>query len=139
MAFEPINIFSHRIDPAGVVNLLRTLAPAAIVNGPDDDWSTIEIVTAKSGLVRREKKLTLGHDAEHYDGDDWATQIMGMQGYFSEFPDTVNKQDIMRLIRSFRNTPQLERRLSVVPMEWFAESRSPSLRSSTLLPSSSSK
>lgn len=102
MAFEPINIFSHRIDPAGVLHLLQKIAPNVTVKGPADNWSEISIITAKGGLFRRQKKLILGHDAAYYDGDDWARQVFGMQGYFAEFPDTPNKSEVFQLIRSFR-------------------------------------
>lgn len=102
MAFEPINIFSHKIDPAGVAKLMLKLAPNAAVNGPADDWSEIQAVTTKGGLFRRGKKLILVHDAAYYDGDDWGRQVLGMQGYFSDFPETPNKSEILQLIRSFR-------------------------------------
>lgn len=102
MSFEPINIFSHRIDPTGVARLMRELVPATTVTGPDDDWSQIDAITSKGGFFKRKRTFSLGHNAEYYDGADWPQQVMGMQGYFSRFPDTDNKQDIYRLIRSFR-------------------------------------
>jgi hypothetical protein len=45
MAFEPINIFSHRIDPRGVAELLRAAATDVKVSGPDDDVSTGDVLT----------------------------------------------------------------------------------------------
>ncbi len=102
MAAEPMNIFSHRIDPAGVAQLARKLDPGATVNGPDDDWQTIEFTPIKRGLLRRKRKLVLGHQREYYAGDEWSRQILGMGGYFGTFPDTPAKMDIMRLIGSFQ-------------------------------------
>ena len=102
MAFEPINIFSHRIDPRGVAELLRGAAADVEVAGPDDDWEQIVVVFGKKGLMRKARVLTFGHDAEYYDGPDWPQQVMGMQGYFSNFADCEAKADVMRLIRSFR-------------------------------------
>lgn len=102
MASEPINIFSHTIDPSGVAKLMKKLAPDSAIAGPASDWSEIRAVTKKGGMFRREKALILGHNAEYYDGDDWSRQVLGMQGYFSEFPDVPNKVEIFKLIRSFR-------------------------------------
>ena len=102
MALEPINIFSHRIDPRGVAELLRKMHPDMSITGPEDDWSEIEVVTSKGGLFKKKRVFALGHDSEYYDGEDWSQQVMGMQGYFSRFPETPQQKDIFRLIRSFR-------------------------------------
>lgn len=102
MAFEPINIFSNRIDPRGVANLLRGKSDDVRVVGPDDDWSTIEITLRKGGMFRRACTLEFGHSAEYYDGEDWPRQVFGMRNYFAEFPDGVNKSEVLRLISTFR-------------------------------------
>ena len=102
MAFEPINIFSYRIDPGGVANLLRSMGESVRVDGPDDDWSAIEIMLRQGGMFRRARTLEFGHSREYYDGPDWPFQIMGMRNYFSEFPDGKNKPEVLRLIGSFR-------------------------------------
>lgn len=96
MAMEPINIYSRRIDPPGVVALLRSLVPAVVVDGPDDDWRAAT-VTAPGGA-----RLTFHHDPDYYDGDGWPRQMLGMQGYFTRFPDGGRKPDVLRLIGTFR-------------------------------------
>jgi hypothetical protein len=102
MANEPINIFSHRIDPRGVAKLLRAAAPDVKVLGADDDWQQITITYGTKRFFRKARTLTFGHHAEYYDGPNWPKQLAGMQGYFSDFPACPAKADIMRLIRSFR-------------------------------------
>ena len=51
MAAEPITIYSHKIDPAGVARVLRALAPDLEIDGPDDAWSHITIRGLKKLLV----------------------------------------------------------------------------------------
>jgi hypothetical protein len=101
MVFEPINIFSHRIDPRGVVDLLRSLSDSVEIVGADDDWQQA-VVTLRSGLLRRGKAITFGHSAEYYDGEDWPRQVLGMMNYFANFPDSDRKADVLRLIGTFR-------------------------------------
>lgn len=101
MAMEPINIFSRRIDPRGVLSLLRSLAPSAQVSGPEDAWEEITITVARSGK-NPPLLLTFRHDPDYYDGADWTRQMLGMQGYFSRFPEVERKADILRLIGTFR-------------------------------------
>lgn len=102
MDFEPINIYSHRIAPAAVVATLRQHYPEVRVNGTDHDWTELTVVVSKGGLFRRPKLLTLGHDEQYYDGDDWPRQMFGMQNFIAEFPGAGQQPQLMRLIRSFR-------------------------------------
>jgi hypothetical protein len=60
MAMEPINIFSHRIDPRGVLAILRSLSPDVGVSGPGDDWQTATLTVARSG---EQARLTFRHDS----------------------------------------------------------------------------
>lgn len=101
MAAEPINIFSCKIDPRGVVNVLRSLAPSLQVIGPEDCWEKI-VIKCPRGWLRRCSVLTFLHNEEYYDGPSWPGQILGMQGYFGRFPETKLKPDILRLIGTFR-------------------------------------
>lgn len=101
MAAEPINLFSHKIDPRGVVELLRRLAPGCQVVGPDDNWEKVVVHRDKSWF-RKAASLTILHDQEYYDGPDWPLQRSGMQGYFSRFPESPSKVNVLRLIGSFR-------------------------------------
>ena len=86
MAIEPISIFSHRIDPHGVVELLRGSGYDLEVAGPDDQWEQVAVVFSKKGWFRKTQLLTLGHDTEYYDGPDWSKQVTGMQGISLTFP-----------------------------------------------------
>jgi hypothetical protein len=38
MAAEPINIFSHKYDLAGIASLLRRLVPTVKISEPDGGW-----------------------------------------------------------------------------------------------------
>ena len=102
MGVEPINIFSHRIDPRGVLTVLRKLAPDLKVEGPEDDWTRATITMPRKGIFRRAAMLEFRHDREYYDGPDWPTQRRGMQGYFSRFAAGDRMPLIMRTIGSFR-------------------------------------
>lgn len=102
MAFEPINIFSRKIDPRGVLEVLRRTGLEVKVAGPDDDWTEAVVTVRKGGLLRKAVVMTFGHNSEYYDGDGWPRQVMGMQGYFSRFADVPRKPDIMRAIGLFR-------------------------------------
>src|SRR4051794_10828948 len=101
MAMEPINIFSHRIDPRGVVALLRSLAPAVEVTGPDDAWQEATVTVCRPAK-NKPLRLAFRHDPDYYDGPGWPRQVFGMQGYFSRFPDVGRKPDVLRLIGTFR-------------------------------------
>jgi hypothetical protein len=102
MAFEPINIFSRRIDPRGVVAVLRRSGLPMKVEGPEDDWKQIVLTVKKGGLLRKPCLMTFGHDSAYYDGDDWARQVTGIQGYFAGFADVPRKAEILQAIGNFR-------------------------------------
>ena len=101
MAAEPLTLFSHKIEPAGVLALLRSLAPDLTVVGPEDDWERVT-VTVRGGLLRRAASVTFTHDRDYYAGPGWPTQMSGMQGYFSRFPETELTPQVMFLIGAFR-------------------------------------
>ena len=46
---EPTMIYSRRIDPRGVVALLRSLDPAVEVGGTDDDWTSATLSLSQPG------------------------------------------------------------------------------------------
>src|SRR5690348_2077833 len=94
MAMEPINIFSYRIDPRGVASLLRSLAPAVEVVGPEDAWEEATVTIARPGQ-EEPIRLTFRHDPDYYDGPGWSRQMLGMQGYFSRFPEGGRKPDVL--------------------------------------------
>jgi hypothetical protein len=99
MPAEPINIFSHRIDVRGVIAVLRKLADKLTVEGPEDDWKQLVVLGPKK-LLRKPARLVISHDSAYYDGPNWLTQVRGMQGYFSGFPDVPRKAEIMRADRA---------------------------------------
>jgi len=101
MAAEPINIFSRKIDPRGVVQVLRTIAPSLQVIGPEDSWEKI-IIAGPKRFFKKSLSLTFLHDPDYYDGPGWPRQVMGMQGYFSRFPGIDERPEIMRVIGNFR-------------------------------------
>ena len=47
MASETLTIYARRIDPRGVVELLRTLDPTIEIDGPDDDWNSAMLRIAR--------------------------------------------------------------------------------------------
>ena len=101
MAAEPINLFSRKIDPRGVVQVLRTLAPSLQVIGLEDCWEKI-IIAGSKRFFKKSPLLTFIHDPDYYDGPGWPRQVMGMQGYFSRFPGIDQRPEIMKMIGNFR-------------------------------------
>ncbi|MCC9604289.1 DUF4272 domain-containing protein [Blastopirellula sp. JC732] len=102
MAFEAINLFSHKIDPRGIVDVLRQSGFKLEISGPEDDWTDIVVEVKKGGLFSKRRVLTFAHDSEYYSGEGWAVQVSGMQGYFSRFAEVPRMAEIMRMIGSFR-------------------------------------
>lgn len=98
---EPINIFSHRIDPRGVLQVLRSLGTVT-VTGPEDDWQEATITLKKPGVFRRAPVLVIGHDSEYYADPGWQQQVRGIQGYFSRFPDTPTKPQVLKSLGVLR-------------------------------------
>jgi hypothetical protein len=99
VAQEPITIFAHILDPAGVARLLREQAATAKIDGPDDSWSNA-VVTFDDGTSKR--TLTFKHNPQYYGEPSWSQQKAGMRRYFSRFPDSPRKQQVMLLTSSFR-------------------------------------
>lgn len=101
MAAEPIVIYSHKIDPDGVLQILRTLAPDVTVEGPAESWRQATVVGEGRGLPGR-WRLSFGHDRNYYASSNFARQMNGMQHYFRRFPENENTTRIMLLIQSLR-------------------------------------
>jgi hypothetical protein len=101
MSAEPFVLYSHAIDPQGVLRVLRELAPSLEFFGPIDNWETITISGPKR-LLRKSSTLSFRQDPAYYAGPGWAAQMSGMQGYFSQFPENENSARVMLLINSFR-------------------------------------
>jgi hypothetical protein len=101
MAFEPFNIYSHRLDVRGIIGALRNVAQDVRVHGPDDDWRELVVLGPKRAL-RRRLRLRIGHSSEFYDGPDWESHIFGMQNYVASFSDAPRMTEIFKVVRSFR-------------------------------------
>ncbi len=100
MAAEPIVIYSHKVDPDGVLQLLKSLAPDAVVTPGAGGWSRISI--AEKRFLRKAASIHFGHSPDYYAGSDFAKQMRGMQGYFSRFPNQPNLRKTLMLIDTFR-------------------------------------
>lgn len=101
MAAEPINIFSRKLDPAGVLAVLRKLDPGVRADGEGDAWRNAT-VTVRRGVLRKPLTLRFGNDPGYYSGDDWLRQMSGMMGYFARFPAGDRTDAVARTIASFR-------------------------------------
>jgi hypothetical protein len=88
MATEPITLFARIADPAGVARRVREVAPKVEINGSDTDWRSVIITFGKG---KHKQTLTLNHDPAYYSEPNWSSQMKGMRGYFSQFPDTDRK------------------------------------------------
>ena len=102
MAAEPINIFSHKIDPRGVLAVLRRVGPMVNVEGPTNNWTQARVTLPRKGLFGKPRTILFRHDREYYDGRDWPRRRTGMQGYFSRFPLGDVMPRVMQTIASFR-------------------------------------
>lgn len=95
----PLTLFARLADPAGVARKLRELAPGVVIDGPDDAWTE---ATATFGKGRTKRAVTLTHDPAYYAEPNWSTQMAGMRGYFSRFPDAPGKDRVLMLTTTFR-------------------------------------
>ncbi len=94
MAAEPITIFAPFVAPAAVAQRLRNLVPSVEIDGPDDDWRNAVVAF---GEGENKQTLTFTHDPEYYAEPNWSNQMSGMRGFFSRFPDTARKPQMMML------------------------------------------
>lgn len=95
MAIEPVNVFSHRIDPAGVLEVVQRLASSVEITGAPDEWSAVAATIDGAELV-------VGHSPAYYAGPEWPQQVMGMARYFARFPEVPRKREVLRAIHAFR-------------------------------------
>src|SRR5579884_2817539 len=99
MSMEPITLFARIADPAKVARCLRELVPTVEIDGPDDTWRNAVVAFGKG---KKTRLLTFTHDPAYYSEPNWSTQMSGMRGYFSQFPDTDRKPRVMMLTTSLR-------------------------------------
>lgn len=94
MPSAPYNIFTQHCNPDGALAKLKELLPEAeVTQHPDGHWSKIK-GTWKRGWLKKALTLTVNHDPTYYAGPGWHTQVDGMAGYFSKFPDAKRRQDL---------------------------------------------
>jgi hypothetical protein len=99
MAMEPMTLFARTADPAGVARRLRELAPGVQLDGPDGDWRSAIV---SFGRWWKKQTLTFTHDPASHAEPNWSTQMSGMRGYFSRFPQTERKDRALMLTSTFR-------------------------------------
>jgi hypothetical protein len=83
MSAPPLNVFSHRIAPALVAEVLRSFG-AVTLDGDDDSW-TRATVSLKTGWLRR-AAVVVTHNVDYYAGPGWPQQVLGMRGVLREAP-----------------------------------------------------
>lgn len=87
MDTPPINLFSNKIDPQGVLQLVLDEHPDATVEkDPDAGHWTSVTVSRKRGLFKKSASLVINHNPDYYGGEGWSRQRDGMAGYFQKFP-----------------------------------------------------
>jgi len=95
----PLVLFSHRVDPAGVLERLRDFG--VVSSDADGAAWTSATVRWKSGLFRKHA-VTFGHSVDYYSEPGWSRQMIGMMGYFANFPDGEPRDDALTLIKSLQ-------------------------------------
>ncbi len=98
---EPITIFSHTVDPAGVLRVLLAIEPQLRVDGPDDAWTRV-VVPVSQGLFGRPRAVGFTHDRGRHGGPGWARQRDGLRANVAARPASPRTADALRLVDSFR-------------------------------------
>ncbi|HEV8002857.1 MAG TPA: DUF4272 domain-containing protein [Planctomycetaceae bacterium] len=99
IATEPISLYSHRVDPQGVLQALKRVAVDFALEGTPAQWTQV-IACGPRRLLRKRMELRIGHAPSHY--YSWARQLHGMAEYFGRFPDVPRKADILRAVHGFQ-------------------------------------
>ena len=98
MADSPISIFSHAIDPAGVLRVLRDLGAKVSADGDDTSW--VEATASWSGgWFGRAKPMRLRHSRDYYADPSFEKQLPGMTGFLLRLPAPA---ELFDAVRSFR-------------------------------------
>jgi hypothetical protein len=95
MAAEPMTLFTRIADPVGVARLLREREPGTAIDGADDAWRNAVVMMGTASV-------TFTHDPAYYAEPNWLTQMNGMAGYFSRFPETERKSMALMLPTTFK-------------------------------------
>ena len=97
----PANLFSSRVDPAGVLQALRASGAKVRVDGPDDAWRAGEAIFRGGGLFSRAKRMIIRHNPEYYAPESFRKQLPGMQNYAMSGP-VPPPEPVLAAMRSFR-------------------------------------
>lgn len=100
-SYEPLNIFSHRIDPRGVIAALRRVAAEVRVEGPEDDWTEATALGPRTAF-RKRIRLVIGHNSTFYDRPDWPNYVAGLRHHVAGFTSVPRMAEILRVVESFR-------------------------------------
>ncbi|OYW76615.1 MAG: hypothetical protein B7Z37_08020 [Verrucomicrobia bacterium 12-59-8] len=90
----PINIFSQHRKPEEVLQLLRQLLPEAAVETSEEGVWSCARGTWKRGWLKGALHMEVRHDPEYYAGSGWNAQLLGMAGYFRQFPGASQRPDL---------------------------------------------
>jgi len=120
---EPITIFGPRVDPAGVLQLVRSRFDNVEVDGTDEAWTQLTVTFPKRRFWQKAQTLVLSHDPDYYAGPGWPTQVTGMGNFVGSFatsPPLGAARDVIARLRfalavrsdvdmqADRNDPKLE-------------------------------
>lgn len=102
MASAPITLYSYRVDPESVLEIVQRIAPKVKVSRNGETWTEINAIFPR-GAFRKPLILKLFHDPDYYLGEGWEQQHVGMLSYFSQIPmDEERAPIIMRLVASLK-------------------------------------
>lgn len=107
VAPQPVSILSYRVDPDGVLSLVRQLAPDARARVDETTWRTLEVPPshrAHGHAAARRSALVLTHEPESYNGPRWAETVGELRDRCKGFPPTSRTAGVVRALSavSFR-------------------------------------
>ncbi len=95
-----MSILSYRVDPHGVLSLVRQLAPRARASGEGTTWQRLEVPPSPApvkGLDAR-STLVLTHAPESYCGNGWSDTISDLRERCKGFPPTGRTPEVVRAL-----------------------------------------
>lgn len=84
MEAPPITLFSKKVDPEGVMELVLDHYPEARIVEDDQGWSII--IEQKRHVLSRTRALEINHEPDYYLGKDWDNQRMKLAGHLADAP-----------------------------------------------------
>jgi len=97
VAPQPVSILSYRVDPEGVLSLVRKLVPLARADRDDSTWRTLEIPPEESRHPAT-SSLVLTHAPESYRGPEWASTVGALRDRCKGFPPTGRTSEVVRAL-----------------------------------------